>query len=63
VDDDLYVLRAIERDLRQHYGSRFHILKAESGHQALELAKQLKLRNESLALLLVDQSGHQNHVK
>jgi thioredoxin reductase (NADPH) len=55
VDDDANVLRAIERDLRRQYGSRFHILKIESGHKALDLAKQLKLRNETLALLLVDQ--------
>src|SRR5215207_588679 len=55
VDDDLNVLRAIERDLRQQYGSRFRILKTDSGQKALELVKQIKLRNESLALLLVDQ--------
>src|SRR5215211_2103060 len=55
VDDDLNVLRSIERDLRQQYGSRFRILKTDSGQRALELVKQLKLRNESLALLLVDQ--------
>ncbi|HEX6281929.1 MAG TPA: FAD-dependent oxidoreductase [Nitrososphaera sp.] len=55
VDDDPHVLRAIERDLRQQYGSRFRIIKADSGQKALELVKQLKLRNETLALLLVDQ--------
>jgi thioredoxin reductase (NADPH) len=55
VDDDPNVLRAIERDLRQKYGSRFRILKTDSGQKALELVKQLKLRNETLALLLVDQ--------
>src|SRR5215203_1584446 len=55
VDDDPNVLRAIERDLRQQYGSRFRILKTDSGQKALELVKQLKLRNEALALLLVDQ--------
>jgi thioredoxin reductase (NADPH) len=55
VDDDPNVLRAIERDLRQQYGSRFHILKTDSGQKALELVKRLKLRNETLALLLVDQ--------
>jgi thioredoxin reductase (NADPH) len=55
VDDDPNVLRAIERDLRQQYGNRFRVLKADSGQKALELVKQLKLRNESLALLLVDQ--------
>ena len=55
VDDDPNVLRAIERDLRRQYGSRFRIFKTESGQKALELVKQLKLRNEALALLLVDQ--------
>jgi thioredoxin reductase (NADPH) len=55
VDDDPNVLRAIERDLRQQYGSRFRILRTDSGQKALELVKQLKLRNETLALLLVDQ--------
>src|SRR5215217_646149 len=55
VDHDPNVLRAIERDLRQQYGSRFGILKTDSGQRALELVKQLKLRNEALALLLVDQ--------
>lgn len=55
VDDDPQVVRAIERDLREHYGKRFRVLKAESGQKALQLLKQLKLRNEALALLLVDQ--------
>jgi thioredoxin reductase (NADPH) len=55
VDDDSQVVRAIERDLRQQYGKRFRILKAESGQKALVLVKQLKLRNEIVALLLVDQ--------
>ncbi|HEY6883051.1 MAG TPA: FAD-dependent oxidoreductase [Nitrososphaeraceae archaeon] len=55
VDDDPQVVRAIERDLRHQYGKRFRVLKAESGQKALELLKQLKLRNDTLALLLVDQ--------
>jgi thioredoxin reductase (NADPH) len=55
VDDDSQVVRAIERDLRQKYGKRFSILKAESGQEALKLVKKLKLRNEVLALLLADQ--------
>jgi thioredoxin reductase (NADPH) len=42
VDDDPNVLRAIERDLRQKYGSRFRIFKTDSGQKALELVKQLK---------------------
>jgi thioredoxin reductase (NADPH) len=55
VDDDSQVVRAIERDLRQKYGKRFSILKAESGQEALKLVKKSRLRNEILALLLADQ--------
>lgn len=55
VDDDLQVVRTIERDLRHRYGKRFRILKAEHGQKAIELVKQLKLRNEVVALFLVDQ--------
>jgi thioredoxin reductase (NADPH) len=55
VDDDLEVLRAIERDVRRKFGSQFRIVRADSGVTALETLKQLKLRNEAVALLLVDQ--------
>jgi thioredoxin reductase (NADPH) len=55
VDDDSNVLEAIEQDLRREYGSRYRILRADSGRVALEALKQLKLRNEPVALLLVDQ--------
>ena len=54
VDDDPEVLRAIERDLRQHYRDRCRILRAESGAVALDLLRRLKERNEEVALLLVD---------
>ncbi len=55
VDDDPGVLWSVQRDLRQEYGSRFRILQAESGVEALEAVKQLKLRDEPIALFLVDQ--------
>src|SRR6266481_9629850 len=55
VDDDPDVLRAVERDLRRHYGDRYRVISADSGISALEATKQLKLRNESVALFLVDQ--------
>ena len=55
VDDDPPVVQAIERDLRHQYGKRFRILKAGSGQKALALVKQFKIRNEIVALLLVDQ--------
>ena len=55
VDDDPQVLRAVEIDLRQKYGDRFRVLKANSGTIALEILTKLKLRNEPPALFLVDQ--------
>ena len=55
VDDNPQVVRAIERDLKEQYGNRFSVFKAESGQEALRLVKKLKLKNEILALLLADQ--------
>src|ERR1700742_415857 len=55
VDDDPDVLRAVERDLRRQYGDRYKVISADSGTSALEAVKQLKLRNETVALFLVDQ--------
>ena len=55
VDDDPQVLIALARDLKKEYGNRFRILQADSGENALELMYQLKLRNEVVALFLVDQ--------
>ena len=55
IDDDPEVLRAIEHDLRRHYGNTFRVLRANSGAMALETLKQLKLRNEVVALFVVDQ--------
>ncbi len=55
VDDDPDVLRAVERDLRKQYGDRYRVISADSGLSALEATKQLKLRNEAVALFLVDQ--------
>jgi len=55
VDDDPEVLQAVARDLRGEYGDRFRVLRADSGASALDTLKQLKLRNEAVALFLVDQ--------
>src|SRR5918996_4009857 len=55
VDDDPEVLRAIERDLRRQYASNYRVLRAESGTAALEIVRELKLRNNAVALFLVDQ--------
>jgi thioredoxin reductase (NADPH) len=55
VDDDPDVLLAVERDLRRQYGDRYKVISADSGVSALEAVKQLKLRNETVALFLVDE--------
>jgi thioredoxin reductase (NADPH) len=55
VDDDPEVLQTIARDLRSQYGARFRIVRADSGQSAIETVQQLKLKNEVVALFLVDQ--------
>jgi len=55
VDDDLPVLRAVERDLRARYGDTYRIVAANSGHDALEAVRQLTLRGSVIALFMVDQ--------
>ena len=55
VDDDREVLRAIERDLRRKYAGDYRVLRAESGSAAMEIVRELKLRNNAIALFLVDQ--------
>jgi thioredoxin reductase (NADPH) len=55
VDDDPEVLGAVERDLRQQYRSGYRIMKAASGAEALEAARQLKQRGSPVALFLVDE--------
>ncbi|MFL6129936.1 MAG: FAD-dependent oxidoreductase [Mycobacteriales bacterium] len=54
VDDDPSVSRAVARDLRRKYGERYRIVRAESGPQALEALKEIKLRGEEVAALLAD---------
>jgi len=55
VDDDSNVLRAIERDLRAQYGADYRVIGSDSPVAALEILKQLKVRNDAVALLLADQ--------
>ena len=54
VDDDLDVLRAIERDLKRRYEERYRVLRAESGKAALDLLRRLQQRNDAVALMVVD---------
>src|SRR5437879_5809029 len=55
VDDDPEVLRAIERDLRSRYADRYRIMRANSGTAGLATLRELKARNNPVALLLADQ--------
>jgi thioredoxin reductase (NADPH) len=54
VDDDPAVSRAVARDLRKHYGERYRIVRAESGADALDTLKELKLRGDTVAVLVAD---------
>jgi thioredoxin reductase (NADPH) len=55
VDDDPEVLRAIERDLRGHYAQKYRVMRADSGSAGLGTLRELKARNNPVALLLADQ--------
>jgi thioredoxin reductase (NADPH) len=55
VDDDVDVVRGIERDLRSHYGAQYRVLAGDAPEEALNLLNQLKLRSDQVALLLADQ--------
>ena len=54
VDDDPGVSRSVARDLRRRYGEQHRIVRAESGHSALDALRQMKLRGDVVALILAD---------
>lgn len=55
VDDDPQVLHSIVRDLRSAYGEDYRVLSSESPEEVLEALKELKKKNETVALLVSDQ--------
>ena len=55
VDDDPGVAAAVRRDLRKRYGDRYQVLSAQSGDEALDLLRQVILREQPVALMVVDQ--------
>jgi thioredoxin reductase (NADPH) len=64
VDDDLAVSRAVARDVRRQYGDRYRVVRANSGAEALEALKELKLRGEQVAVLLADfRMPHMNGIE
>ncbi|GAB4589556.1 NAD(P)/FAD-dependent oxidoreductase [Nocardia sp. IFM 10818] len=54
VDDDPGVSRAVVRDLRRRYGADYRILRAESGADALDTLREMKLRGQPVAVLIAD---------
>ena len=55
VDDDAAVLAAVGRDLRQKYSSQYRVVHVDSGIQGIETLHKLKLRNDTVALIICDQ--------
>jgi thioredoxin reductase (NADPH) len=54
VDDDPGVSRAVARDLRRQYGEDYRVVRTESGPQALDTLRELKLRGDRVAVMLAD---------
>lgn len=55
IDDDAQVLRAITRDLRDHYRNDYRILSTTSAREALDSLLDLKNKSETVALIISDQ--------
>ncbi len=55
LDDHPSVLSAVLRDLRKKYGRQYQVLGAKSGTMGLETLKELSVRAQPVALLVVDQ--------
>lgn len=54
IDDDPHVLRAITRDLKDHYRADYRVLSASAGKEALEMLAEVKKTGGAVALLLSD---------
>ncbi len=55
IDDDLQVLRAIVRDLRDQYRTNYRILSTSVVKEALDALKELKNKGETVAMFISDQ--------
>ncbi|MDQ7809437.1 FAD-dependent oxidoreductase [Amycolatopsis sp. A133] len=54
VDDDPAVSRSVARDLRRRYGKDYRVIRADSGQDALEALREIKLRGDAVAAILAD---------
>ncbi len=55
VDDDVAVVGAVVRDLRQRYGEDYRVLRATSGPEALEILADQVLKDRPIAAVVSDQ--------
>ncbi len=55
VDDDPQVLGAIQRDIRNRYRNDYRVVPTESATEAIEIIKELKLKNQVVSLIISDQ--------
>ena len=55
IDDDVSVLRALERDLKTRFSSHYRVLAIDSPQNAIGMVRQLTSRGDQVALFLVDQ--------
>lgn len=55
IDDDIQVLRALQRDINKQYSNDYRTAAVPSGMEALDLIRELKLKNEAVALFISDQ--------
>ena len=55
IDDDVNVLEAVVQDLRRQYGAEYRVMRAVGGQTAVDTLRQLRQREEPVALLLSDQ--------
>jgi thioredoxin reductase (NADPH) len=55
VDADPPVRQAVERDLRARYSRDYRVIATGSGDDALDVLRELKLRDDEVALLVADQ--------
>jgi thioredoxin reductase (NADPH) len=55
IDDDVQVLRALTRDLKNKYRQDYRVLSTSSAKEALESLLELKNRGESVAMFISDQ--------
>jgi thioredoxin reductase (NADPH) len=55
IDDDVQVLRAITRDLKNKYRQDYRVLSTSSAREALDSLLELKNKGESVAMFISDQ--------